>query len=121
MQAILNTFMKSELSPFNGLTFDIVGHSKGKFIVDICGINYLLPGKEILIVNIERELTQAKIRDDTTFCDYWYKILSNYCKDNKININATFVNDSEPIEVVEETTELIIIEDKNVFYDSEIV
>lgn len=117
MKAILNTFSKNKLSQFNGLTFDVVGHKDGLFMVIVEEQLYLISPKEILICEIKTEMANAIIRDTSTFCDYWYRILANYCKVNKIEVHAN-ANFSEPEICDDETVnfgDLEIIDEALIF------
>lgn len=117
MKAILNTFSKNKLSQFNGLTFDIVGHKDGQFMLIVDEQLYLISPKEILICEIKTEVANSIIRDTATFCDYWYRILSTYCKVNKIEVHAN-ANFSVPEISNEETSnfgEIEIIEENLIF------
>jgi hypothetical protein len=86
MKAVINCFVKNDLSIYNGLTFDVVGHCNGCIEVDINGIINDMQLTEIIIVDITKEITHSIIRHDKMFFDYWYDILKMYCKVNKIKI-----------------------------------
>lgn len=84
MKAIINTFAKSDLAQFNGLTFDVVGHCKKHLEIEIGEFIFDIGVKEVIIIDIVNELRHASIRQEKTFCDYWYEMLRYYVKENKI-------------------------------------
>jgi hypothetical protein len=92
MKAIINTYLKSELAIYDGRTFDIVGHCNGHLEIEIEGIINDFELKEVLIVDIENELRHAAIRNEKTFCDYWYSILTKYVKENTIKFKLREVS-----------------------------
>lgn len=86
MKAIINTWAKDPKSIYNGRTFDVVSHYHGFFKVEIEGEIYTFDSGEILIVDIDNEIRHAAIRDEKTFCDYWFKMISKYVKENTIKL-----------------------------------
>lgn len=92
MKAIINTWSKSELSIYNGRTFDVVGHCNGHLEIEMDGIINDFELDEILIVEIETELRHAALRNEKTFCDYWYQILRRYVKENTIKFEIAEIS-----------------------------
>ena len=103
MRVIFNCFMKSELSYLNGLTFDCIGHNNGMLQIDVEDTIYEVDLDEIIIVDIQKELKNAAIRHDKTFCDYWYAILTIYLKVNKIKV----VISELPTEIADRTENIL--------------
>jgi len=92
MKAIVNTFSKSDFAVFNGKTYDVVEHQKGFAFLEIEGTLYPFGVTHILIIDIENEMRHAAIRNDKTFCDYWYQFLCNYVKKNTISLKIKEVS-----------------------------
>jgi hypothetical protein len=118
MKAIINCFVKNDLSIYNGLTFDIVGHCNGCIEVDINGIINDMQLDEIMIVDIQREINHSIIRYDRMFFDYWYDILKQYCKVNKIKIKPNILP-SEKAERSPVTFEETAQSDNDIFVTNE--
>ena len=118
MKCIINAYQKNELSGLNGLTFNVVGHCNGFLEVDTGDIIVDFELSEVLIVDIETEIRHAIFRDNKTFCDYWYRILKLYCKENKIklptdkNTNKITAGNVAPVDELPEFSE---ISDSDIF------
>lgn len=127
MKAVINCFAKNDISIYNGLTFDIVGHCKGHIEVDILGIIYDIELDELLIVDIQTEIKHAIIRYDAMFFDYWYDILKQYCKVNKIRLSPnklpTEKAERNPVtfeETAQSDNDIFLHNDSGVFIEGEV-
>ena len=116
MKAIFNTFLKSDLSHLNGLTFTCVGHNNGLLQMAVDDVIYEVAMDEVIIVDIVSEMSASAIRHDKTFCDYWYAVLRQYIKVNKIRMSI----DEAPRKIADRDKEVIATFEDDSVNDSEI-